>query len=192
MSGDIDPLANPRAWDVVRIGQVASPGVCEVGEFKRAHEWDVKKGKGTFGSTTTFVGRPPAKGPVKFYLWDNGTLGTGHNHFREWDAFRQLLKYDPTKKSVQAVDIYHPSLADIDIRSVVTESVGNIIHEGKGLYSITVELLEYFPAPKRSAVSTPTQSQSTQAGTTPGTPPPAAQDEQQTEIAALMQQAAAP
>jgi hypothetical protein len=145
----------------------------------------VKKGKGTYGATVTFVGRPPAKGSVKFYLWTP-------LHFTQWASFRPLLKYDPTKKKVQAVDVYYPSLADIDIRSVVVESIGNIVKEAPGLYSITVELLEYFPAPKKSAVSTPTQSQATQDGTTVGKQPPAAQDAQQAEIAELMKQAAAP
>jgi hypothetical protein len=184
-SGALNPYSNPGAWDVVLVGQVTSPGICEVSEVKRAHEFDVKKGKGSYGATVTFVGRPPAKGSIKFKLWKP-------EHFTQWDSFRPLLKYDPTKKSVQAVDIYHPSYADVDLHSVVIESIGNIVRESLGLYSITVEILEYFPAPKKSAVSTPTQSQSTQAGTTVGTPPPAAQDAQEAEIAALMKQASAP
>jgi hypothetical protein len=184
-SGAINPIENPQSWDAFQAGQITAPGICEVSEFKRAHEFDVKKGKGTYGATVTFVGRPPAKGSVKFLLWLP-------RHFTEWDAFRPLLKYDPTKKSVQAVDVYHPSLADIDIKSVVVESIGNAMKEAPGLYSITVELLEYFPAPKKSAVSTPTQSQATQDNTTVGKQPPAAQDAQQAEIADLMRQASAP
>jgi len=145
VSGAVNPLDHAQEWDVIRIGQAVSPGVCEVGEFKRAAEWDVKKGKGSLGATITFVGRPPAKGSIKFLLWDP-------QHFDDWDRFRPLLKYDPTKKAVQAVDIYHPSLADLNLNSVVTESIGGIVHEGKQLYSITVEFLEYFPPPKASAL----------------------------------------
>ncbi len=151
MSGNLDPITNPQAWDVIIIAGQTSPGFCEVGEFKRAHEWDVKKGKGVFGATTTFVGRPPAKGTIKFYLWRP-------SDFVAWDTFRKLLKYDPTKTTVSAVDIFHPSLADIDVKSVVTESIGNIVHEGQQMYSISVELLEYFPPPKISAVATPSTS----------------------------------
>lgn len=185
MSGAVDPLTYPQTWDSVRVGQSANPGIALVGEVKRKHEWDVKKGKGTFGATTTFVGRPPGTASVEFLLWLP-------SHFVQWDTFRALLKYDPTKKAIQAVDVYHPAWANVDFKSVVTESIGSIVHKGKGLYSITVDFLEYFPAPKKSAVSTPTTSQSTQAGTTPGTQPDPIGDAQQKQIAALWSQAQQP
>lgn len=151
MSGAINPIRNPEAWDKIEIGQTESPGSCKLSGFKRANEWDLKKGKGTVGATATYVGKPPAKGTVTFYLWTE-------DHFNQWDAFRPLLKYDPTKKVVQAVDIWHPSLADIDVNSVIVEDIGAIEHEGKQLYSIVVTFIEYFPAPKKSAVGTPTTS----------------------------------
>lgn len=185
MSGQLDPITNAEAWHVIRVGQSVSPGLAIPGEIKRKHEWDVKKGKGTFGSTTTFVGRPPGQCSVKFLLW----LPV---HFVQWDTFRPLLKYDPTKKSIQAVDVFYPSWADVDFKSVVTESIGSIVHEGKGLYSCTVDFLEYFPAPKRSAVSTPTRSDPTKDNTTPGVQPGPVADAQQKEIAQLLQQAAQP
>ena len=186
MSGALDPITHAEAWHVVRVGQTASPGLAIPGEIKRKSEWDVKKGKGTFGSTITFVGRPPGTVSVEFLLW----LPI---HFAQWDAFRPLLKYDPTKKSVSAVDVFYPSWADVDFKSVVTESIGSIIHKGKGLYSATVDWLEYFPAPKRSAVSTPAGSKPTSTGEkTPGTQPDPVGDAQQREIAALLKQAAAP
>lgn len=184
-SGSINPIDNPQAWDTVTIGQVQSPGVCKVTGFKRQNEWDIKKGKGTLGATTTYVGKPPAKGSITFQLWTAF-------HFAEWDEFRPLLKYDPTKKAVQAVDIYHPSLADIDLNSVIVENIGAIEHEGQQLYTITVDFIEYFPAPKKSAVGTPTSSSTTQKGTTPGSPPDPIADAQQKEIAALLKKASEP
>ena len=187
-SGAIDPILNAQDWDVITLGGQLSPGVCEVSEFKRAHEWDQKKGKGTLGATATYVGRPLAKGSIKFKLWTS-------LHFQQWDLFRQLFQYDPTKQNVTGVGIYHPSLADIGITSVVCESIGNIVHEGDGLYSVTVELLEYAPPPKASAVSTPTTSKTTTTiapGSPPGAPPDPVADAQQKEIKTLLQQASAP
>lgn len=184
-SGAVNPIEYPEQWDRVVVGGVTSPGKAEVGEFKRAHEWDVKKGKGTLGATTTFVGRPPAKGTVTFELW---TI----QHFIDWETFRKALLYDPTKQNVQAVEIYHPSLADIGIHSVVTENVGNAIKAGKGKWTIAVEFLEYFPAPKKSAVSTPSGSTTTTSGSTPGTQPDPIADAQQKEIAALLAEAGKP
>jgi hypothetical protein len=184
-SGNLNPIDNPQSWDVIQIGQSTSPGVCIVRECKRPFEFEVKKGKGSFGATVTFVGRPPAKVSIEFLLWEA-------LHFTHWDNFRPLLKYDPTKKAVQAVDVYHPSFDDIDFRSVVVESIGSIVHKGKGLYSITVEVLEYFPAPKVSAVSTPTMSQQTQPDTTPGTQPDPVVAQMQKEFGDLANRATAP
>ena len=75
----------------------------------------------------------------------------------------------------------------------MVESISPRKHAGKGLYEIKVEMIEYFPPPKKSAVSTPTGST---AGKTPGgvsgqgADPIAAT--QQTEIARLLKQAGAP
>lgn len=186
-SGSVDPISFPETWDVIIIGQATSPGLCKISDVKRGFEWDVKKGKGTLGGTVTFTGRPPAKFSVTFRLW----LA---DHFTEWDLFRPLLKFDPTKKTVRAVDIYHPALADIEIHSVVTEGIGGIIHEGDGMYTITVEFIEYFPPPKAAAVGTPSGSKSPKdpkTNTTGASDDPIA-DAQQKQIAALLQKASAP
>lgn len=185
-SGLLNPIDNPQDYDVVYIGGVESPGVIKRGGitgFKREHEWDVKKGKGSKGATISYVQRPPAKGEIRF------TLATAQ-HYADWESFRPQFKYDPTKKSPQAVDIFHPFLADLDIHSVVCTSIGAIEIDDLGEGTCVVELLEYFPPPKVSAVGTPTTSQS---NTDPkANVQPAVQDAQQAQIAALLAQASAP
>ena len=185
----LSPLSNPQSWDVIQVGQQTSPGLCTLSGFKRANEWDVKKGKGTIGGTVTYVARPPAKGTITFQLWTE-------QHFTQWLAFLPLLKYDPTKKAVQAIDLYHPTLTMIDMTSFVTENVGAIEHAGNGLYTVVVDFLEYAPPPKASAVSTPSGSLATQhpGGTDApsGAPADAVGDAQQKEIAALLNRAGQP
>lgn len=157
----MDPISDPQAYDVVKIDGVENPGIIAPGGisgFKRPTEWDVKKGKGTKGGTATLSQLPPAKGSIKFLLWSKF-------HFDAWDQiYRARFKYDPTKKTVNAVDIYHPALATVDIHSVVTESISPPEAEGKGLWSITVELLEYLPPPKKTATGTPSGSTSNGGG----------------------------
>lgn len=185
-SGALDPINNPQEWDVIRVGGITSPGLCKLGDMKSKSEWDVKKGKGVYGATLTYVGRPPTKFTITFKLWLP-------SHFAAWDTFRPLFKYDATKKQVQAVDIYHPALADIELSSVVCEGIGAINHEGNQLYTIAVDFIEYFPAPKGSAISTPTGSKSN--GAAPGASGAQADpvaDAQQKQIAALLAQASAP
>jgi hypothetical protein len=185
--GDQNPIDNPQWWDKVLIAGVLSPGVIKDGsleEWKRAHDWDVKKGKGTKGGVVTFTNAPPAEGSIIFYLWEP-------EHFAAWDDFLQALKYDPTKKAPQAVSIYHPALDAIDVASVVTTKIGNLKHEGKQLYSIQIDFLEYFPPPNIPAVGTPTGD----VNTTTSDPTTAALNNPQTaeekQIAALASQAAA-
>jgi len=146
--GDLNPIDYPEAWDVIDVAGFQSPGVCEVSRPKRDYNWDIKPGKGTKGATTTFVGQSPAKWSVKFKAWLP-------RHFREWDEFLPRLKYDPNRENKDAYDVFYPALADLDIRSATTESVGGWEDEGGGLYSRTVEFLEYLPPAKTSVVSTP-------------------------------------
>lgn len=186
MTQSADPFTNPQDWDYVIIGGVKSPGICKVSGFSRKNEWDLKKGKGTIGATLTFVGKPPAKGKIVWQIWTS-------EQYESWISFRQLLKYDPTKKSVTAIDIYYPSLDDIDIHSVVCEDLGQLEHQGNQLYTIEAEFIEYFPPPKKSAVSTPGGSKSTSSKTkTPGTQPDPIGDAQQAEIAKLLKEAKEP
>jgi hypothetical protein len=72
----------------------------------------IKKEKGAKGSTVTLNEYPPVEGSITFKLWTP-------EHFTEWAEFRANFKYDPTKKPIGAVDIYHPSLAEIGVTSVV-------------------------------------------------------------------------
>jgi hypothetical protein len=187
----VNPLDAPQVFDVVEIGGQVSPGICRVRGFKRAHNWDVKKGKGVRGATSTLTHFPPAKGTITFYLWLP-------SQFVAWAQFRPLFKYDPTKKAIQAVDIWYPTLLDIDITSVVTEDISAFEPTSdppNGMWECTVALLEYFPPKKKSAVGTPTgsqaQTQPTFSQSSQGVLPPAAGDDQQKEMAQLLQKAQA-
>jgi len=187
-TGQLNPFDNPEAYDVVVLGGVTSPGVVKPGAitgFKRAHEWDIKKGKGAKGATLTYVQRPPAQGTITF------TLGT-REHFTAWESFRPQFKYDPTKKNPQALDIFHPVLADLDIHSVVCESLSQLENDGYGEWTCVVELCEYFPPPKAPAVGTPTTSQTNTNPKTAANQQPAVQDAQQAEIQRLLDQASQP
>ncbi len=147
-AGVTDPISFPQVWDVVIVGGVVSPGLCVVTGFKRANTWDTKKGKGTLGATSTFVEKPPAKGTLTFTAWLK-------EHFVAWDDFYTQFKYDPTKKVVVGVDIYHPALADIELAAILTEDISQWEHKGEGRYERTVAALEYFPTPPKPAVGTP-------------------------------------
>lgn len=182
----LNPIDNPQVYDVIKLGTMTSPGLCVVSGFKRQQTWDKKLGKGTKGGTSTLTGLPPVSGTIKFYLWEA-------RHWDEWELFRPLFKHDPTKKKVQAVDIYYPTLARIDITSVVCEDIGAEEPEGLGKWSITATLLEYSPPAKKPVVGTPTGSGAGGGGKKPpGAPLDPIADAQQKEIARLLAEAQQP
>lgn len=179
-----DPLSNPGAWNVLVVAGVTSPGYCVVKEHSRKNEWDIKKGKGAKGATITFVQRPPAQFSVEFYAGYVDASGAGGaDHFAAWDVFQLLLRFDPTKKTPNAIDVYHPALADLEITSVVTEDIGGWEDVGDKLFRRTVKLLEYAPPPAKSATGSPTGSKSQpgqiQGPGAPKPPPPPAPDANQ-------------
>lgn len=184
-SENLNPLDHPEEWDCVTIGGDVSPGICKLSGFKREFGWEIKKGKGARGSTVTLNEYPPVEGTITFSLWEP-------EHFDQWADFRENFKYDPTKKPISAIEIFHPSLADIGIASVVCKSISAIEPQGQGMFTITVALIEYNPPPKKSAVATPDGAKVQKDGGSPGTQPDPIADAQQKEIQKLKDELAAP
>ncbi len=179
--GTLNPIEHPDAWQVVtfsnRITTYADAPL-EWSGWSRPNKWDVKEGKGTAGATETFVGKPPAKGTFTFgaYL---------PKHFALFDQIIAVLNYDPVKKNSNAVDIYHPAIADIGVHSVVTDDggIGAWEHKGGGMYERTVALLEFFPTLPTNTTATPSTSDAS--GGTPGTAPDPATQALQKQLAGL-------
>ena len=179
-----DPLTHAREEDVFRIGGVVSPGLAKFEGFERQFGWEVKKGKGAKGSTVTLNEYPPIEGTVTIQLWETF-------HFDEWEAFRPLLKYDPTKKKEQALDWYQQSTEDVELKSVVCKGYTPRKHVGNGLYEITIKFIEYNPPPKKPAVGNPNFSTSAHKPTDKGSGDPIA-DAKQAEIKRLLDEANKP
>ena len=146
----IDPIANPRAWDVIGLGNLTSPGICRISGFKRKNKWDFKDGKGQVGTTPTLVGVPAIRnGTITFSLWTS-------QHFADWLTFAALFQYQPAGPSqVTAIDIYHPSFVYIGLTSVVCDDISPPEYKGGGIWEIVVTMSEYKPAVQKAAVATP-------------------------------------
>ncbi len=189
MTLPVDPIKDPSSWDSVEFAGIEYP-FCEISGFDRESEWDVKKGKGAQGATATFVGISLAKGSVKFVAWES-------SHFVAFDKIFVMFKYDPAKKKSQAIEIWHPSIVENEINSVVVTKVPPWKHDGNGQYSREVEFLEFRPAPKTSAVGTPANAATSAGGApgsstgTPGSQPDPAIKAAQDEFAASLKDAKA-
>mgnify|MGYP006273361897 CR=1 FL=1 len=182
----INPITDPRDFDTIVIAGMESPGKCVITSPTRSYAWDVKTGKGAFGSTTTFTGRVPAKFGIEFTFWRK-------SHFEKWETLYTKLRYDPTKikynpatrwvSGVSPLDIFHAASDQLDINTVVVEEIGGLVHKGKGVWTTSVKFIEYYPPPKISVVSTP-------AGDTPvsGLPPNLKIAERQSQLGDLVKQ----
>ncbi len=160
-TGAVNPLLNynppafyaPSTWDVIQLEGVTCPGTVRISGFDRKFRWDKKGGKGAQGETLSYVMKYAAQGRLLFYVWTEA-------HFEAWETFVPLFKYDPTRTTLQAVTIWNPLLSDVDITQVVVESIGPFEHQGAGLWTREVNVIEWNPPPKAAAVATPTAAQS--------------------------------
>lgn len=183
-SSDVNPIEFYDDWTFIKIANTTSPGVIAIDGirgFERETAWDKKKGKGVKGATLTLTQYPPAEGSIEFLLWEA-------THFKEWVEFRKLLKYSTDKASgnataADAFDIYHPALADVGISQVVTHKISPIYHRGRGLYTITVDLIEWTPPPPVSVIGTTASSKPIDKNSSPGKQPDAVANAQ-AELAA--------
>lgn len=178
----LNPIGFAASWHYITIAGVRSPGAIAVDGFQgfeREVGWDKKKGKGAQGATLTLTTQPPAEGSIEFQLW----LA---DHFLEWNAFRDLLKYRPAKGgAAAALDIYHPCLADLEINSVVCSKIGPILHRGRGLYTIKLDFIEWLPPPPVSITKTTNSSQPNNPDNSPGDQPDTALEAKQQQALLL-------
>lgn len=143
---DANPITSPQGEDIIYVGGIPSPGRVDVRGFVSAYKWDVKSGPGVDGATQTYRGSEPHPGKLKFYLWDP-------LHFGAWEQFKLLFRYRVGVPPI-AVDVYHPALDDIGIKSIVTNKVHNREHSGGGLFTIEVEATPWQQTPPVNVTGT--------------------------------------
>lgn len=170
-----NPFDNEDLFDTIDLGGVRSPGVVTVSEHTSKENWDVADASGQKGASMVRKGRKPCVFKCSFYLADQQELD-------EWDAFRAAIEATVSGKTPKAVDIYHPDLADVGIKSVVKGEVLGAQHDGKGGITRVVQFTEYMPP--SPAGGSPSGSKA-KAGTKPQDDPNA---DLKREVAELTQQ----
>lgn len=146
-----------NSWITYRLNGFLAPGSIPRGGmkgFKRTTIWDVRKGKGVAGATLTRTNRPPMEGTIVSQL-------TTSQDFSNWEAFVFNVLYVPDNikdpPGPQGLKIQHPQLNFIGLNTVVVKHFTGPEHQGKGLYTATVEFIEWFPPPPKSITSTVVQ-----------------------------------
>lgn len=138
------PFDFPDLYSCIVLGGMKSPGVVTITGHDRKIGWDVKKGPGQSGASTTRTSEDPVEFTCSFYLVRDASRGV--DDFERWDEFATLVYSTIAGQTPKALDIYHPNLAENDIKSVVLSSFGGAVHDGKGGVTYAIKFLEYRPA----------------------------------------------
>ena len=139
-----NPIDDPDLYDHVELGGVQSPGIVTITGHDRKIGWDIKKGSGQSGATTTRSSDDPTEFTCSFYLADE-------EDFDAWPTFLATVNSTVSGQTPTALDIYHPDLAENDIKAVVKATVMGSVHDGKGGVTKVVKFLEYRPPRTLSA-----------------------------------------
>ena len=141
-------------WDRVTIGGQTMPGLAHV-EAKPQCKTDHKDAPGSHGANPTFHGYKPAPVTITLTVWTPA----------QWNDLETAIKRlwpAATKQKPKPVDVYHPALAVVSIKSIVIMGI-DTPKDGKfhGSKVITIHAVEFLPSSGKPATTTPKASLAT-------------------------------
>ena len=131
-----NPIESPIDYFILQ-GQ-KSPGISRVEKAGSPRKWDERGGYGASGSVLVFMGRRLSAFDAIVELYTP-------QDWADWAAFKPLVDRLPFSKRPRALDIYHPYLADLGIKSVVVVDCLQPVPLELGGHSITIQLQEFRP-----------------------------------------------
>lgn len=141
-TGDLDPFADGRvlgersAWDTVVLGGEVVDAVATV-KAEGALKEDAKGGAGKNGGSPAYHGRELAA--VEITL----TYATKAQHDAIIALLGRLWPPEASKKKPAPVDIYHPSLVPLGIKSVTIIKVGTPEPVARGAMRIPIKARQF-------------------------------------------------
>lgn len=156
----------PNSWMHAKIGGTVTPGTIPkdgIRGLDRETGWDEQAGKGTKGATLVRKSQPPARGSITLQLFTP-------QDFNDWDAFvSNVLSVPADKQTAEGLSFFHSGQPTSGgITSVVVKKYTLIPrHMGRGMYHVTIDLIEWTPPPAATVVSTVATDASDQTGRQP-------------------------
>ena len=175
-----NPLSDPGQADAMIAGGVVSPGVMLLmSGGDREYNWDIKQAPGTQGYTMTYRGWKVGEPIVCRFVFFDHKEGPGYTTSNSgvqsfYDIWVPIWAIDArkgpnsnvtsltaagsiasaSKRFPPPVGIYHPILNANDINALLCKRIGALRTDGKMLWWIDMEFLEYRP-PKIIPPATP-------------------------------------
>lgn len=128
-----DPIRFP--CDYIILADQRSPGLAEVVGAGSPRQWDERQGYGTTGARSIFKYKKLVRFSVKIKLYTAGD-------FALWDEWKESVLKIP-KRGKGQLDIWHPLLEELDIKSVGVEDVSQAEQTDDGEWTYTIKFLEH-------------------------------------------------
>lgn len=129
-----NPIDNPI--DHFLLAGQKSPGIGRIEKAGSPRKWDERAGYGAGGSVLVFMGRKLATfdGVIELYTPADWVA---------WDAWKALVDRPPFGKRPKALDVWHPYLEGLGIKSCVVVDVLQPSPLESGGHVITIQFQEY-------------------------------------------------
>lgn len=139
-SGAIPGWTTAAEWNTVILGDVVLPGCCKVKGLKVGIEVETKKAKGSDQATSKDLGLDPAKFHIDVQM--------NESQWREFQAGLPLWNPRRPGRARAPVSIVHPWPNTFGIKSIRILAVEGDQPTAKAGANITIQVEEWFDAPK--------------------------------------------
>lgn len=129
-----DPISQPV--DHALVAGVRTPGLCEVVNAGSPRQWDERRGYALSGSTLVFRGIRLADFSLRLRLYSP-------EDWRAWHEFAPVVARPPQGERSTALDIVHPILEEVGIRSAVVLDVVAPAQTADGEWTVEVRMKEF-------------------------------------------------
>jgi hypothetical protein len=113
-----------------------SPGIADVEGASSPRKWDERNGYGLSGSTVVFTGLGLAKFVVRLRFYTA-------EHWAAWAVWQPLVAKPPMGSRPRALDIWHPHLEELGIKSVVVEDVSQPKQTADGEWTVEIKFIQW-------------------------------------------------
>jgi hypothetical protein len=134
MTSSWSPLEQPV--DFATVGGRRTPGLCDIEGAGSPRRWDERRGYGLSGATLVYRGLALASFTTKLRLYSP-------EDWQAWHDFAPVVSRPPTGERAQALDIVHPILEEVGIRSAVVEDVLAPRQTGEGEWTVEIRWKEF-------------------------------------------------
>lgn len=147
----------PDAWNTVKLGGLAVPGIARVG-VKPSQEVEIKKPKGKHVGSTTRQGYNAARVTIKVTVWTPEQFAELRTLIASiWPAARAMKQAGEPAKVDGPIPVSHPKTQLWGINAITLLDIEDPENDTGDRYELTLSCVEYLPPPKKSATKTDTK-----------------------------------